>query len=67
MDIIDRFTEEICSICKGECYNGITFIMNRNDGVKCVNYIKDENKITKPEKQLSVTAEKRRPVMKDLI
>lgn len=67
MDIIDRFTEEICSVCKGECYNGITFIMNRNDAVKCVNYIKDETKIKKPIKQLMVTAEKEKPVMKDLV
>ena len=67
MDILDRFTEEICSVCKGECYRGITFIMNRNDAVKCVDYIKDETKIKKPIKQLMVTAEKEKPVMKDLV
>lgn len=67
MDILNRFKEEICIVCKGECYRGITFIMNRNDAVKCVDYIKDETKITKPKKELSVTAEKRKPVMKDLV
>ena len=67
MDILNRFKEEICTICKGECHRGITFIMNRNDAVKCVDYKKDETKIIRPEKQLTVTAEKGKPIMKDLV
>ena len=67
MDILNRFKEEICTVCKGKCYRGITFIMNGNDAVKCVDYKKDEDKIVKPQKELSVTAEKRKPVMKDLL
>ena len=66
-DILKEFIEEICPICKGKCERGITFIMNGDKAVKCVDYVKDETKIDKTEKALYVTAKKSKPVMKDLV
>ena len=66
-EILKEFEDEVCSTCKGECHRGITFIMNENTEVKCVDYIKDETKIKKPEKQLVTTAKQQKPVMRDLV
>ena len=66
-DILKEFEDEVCSTCKGECHRGITFIMNGNTEVKCVDYIKDETKINKPEKQLTTTAKQHKPIMRDLV
>lgn len=66
-EILKEFVEEICSTCKGECYKGITFIIGEEKKVRCVDYVKDETKVKKPEKELNVTAKKSKPVMKDLV
>lgn len=66
-EILKEFVQEICTTCKGECNKGITFIMNEDKAVKCVDYIKDENKIKKAEKDLITTAKHTRPVMKKLV
>ena len=66
-DILKEFVEEICSTCKGKCERGITFIMNGDKAVKCVDYVKDETKIDKTGKPLYSTAKKDKPVMKNLV
>lgn len=66
-EILKEFVNEICSTCKGECHKGITFIMNAVKEVRCVDYVKDESKIKKPQKDLYSTAKKSKPVMRDIV
>lgn len=66
-EILKEFIEEICTTCKGECHKGITFIFGEEKKIKCVDYIKDESKIKKIEKQLTTTAKHTKPVMRDII
>lgn len=40
---------------------------NGNTEVKCVDYVKDETKIKKPEKHLETTAKQHKPIMRDLV
>ena len=66
-EILKEFVNQICSTCKGKCDKGITFIYGEEKAVRCVDYVKDETKIKKIEKDLHVTAKKSKPVMKDLV
>lgn len=66
-EILKEFVEEICSTCKGECHKGITFIIGEEKKVRCVDYVKDETKIKKPEKHLATTAKHTKPVIRDLV
>lgn len=66
-EILKRFVDEICSSCKGECHKGITFIMSEDKAVRCVDYIKDETKVKKLDRELKTTAKKDKPVMRDLV
>ena len=66
-DILKEYVEKVCSTCKGECHKGITFVFGETKKVQCVDYVKDETKVKKPEKELNVTAKKSKPVMKDLV
>ena len=44
MEILDKYIEEKCRICEGECHTGITFIMNSNDAVRCVDFKEKKEK-----------------------
>lgn len=66
-NILKEFVEEVCTTCKGECHKGITFVFGDTKKVQCVDYIKDETKIKKPKKELYSTANKQKPIMKDLV
>lgn len=66
-DILKEYVEKVCSTCKGECHKGITFIFGETKKVQCVDYVKDETKINKSEKDLIVTAKKKRPLMKNIL
>jgi len=46
MEILDKYIEEKCNICEGKCHKGITFVMNSNYAVQCVDFKKKkENKM----------------------
>lgn len=66
-DILKEYVEKVCSTCKGECHKGITFVFGETKKVQCVDYVKDETKVKKPEKQLITTAKHTKPVMRDLV
>lgn len=66
-EILKEYVEKVCSTCKGECHKGITFVFGETKKVQYVDYVKDETKVKKPEKQLITTAKKNKPVMKDLV
>ena len=38
MEILDKYIEEKCKICEGKCHKGITFVMNSNYAVQCVDF-----------------------------
>jgi len=66
-EILKEFVDNVCSICKGKCDKGITFVYSNHKTVKCVDYIKDESKINKLKKELETTAKKEKPLMKGLV
>ena len=66
-EILKEYVEKVCTTCKGECHKGITFIIGEEKKVRCVDYVKDETKIIKTEKQLVTTAKHTKPVMRDLV
>ena len=66
-EILKEYVEKVCTTCKGECHKGITFIIGEEKKVRCVDYVKDETKIIKPEKHLVTTAKHTKPVMRDLV
>ena len=62
--IYEDYAEHICTTCKAEeCGKGICVLQSNHLGVKCVDYIKDETKIKKLEKQLYTTAKQRKSLM----
>lgn len=66
-DILKEYVEKVCSTCKGECHKGITFVFGETKKVQCVDYVKDETKVKKPEKDLIVTGKKKSPLMKNIL
>ena len=64
---LKKFVDEICSTCKGECHKGITFIIGEEKKVRCVDYIKDESKIVKTERNKITTAKREKPIMSNLV
>lgn len=66
-ETLKKFVDEICSTCKGNCDKGITFEIGEDKKVKCVDYVKDKNKVNKPQKKLNVTAKQYKPIMKDIV
>jgi len=65
-DTLKRYRDEICTVCKGECHKGITFIFD-GSGVRCVDYVKDKTKIKKCIENKRTTAKQQRPIMRDLV
>lgn len=69
-DIFEKYVEEVCSTCKAKCNEsnkGIYVVFGEDKKVQCIDYIKDETKIKKPEKQLVTTAKHTKPVMRDIV
>lgn len=65
-DTLKKYREEICTVCKGECHKGITFIFD-GSGVRCVDYVKDKTKIKKHIENKRTTAKQQKPIMRDLV
>ena len=64
--IYEEYAEHICTNCKAEeCTKGICKLVSDHLEVKCVDYIKDETKIKKLEKQLCITGKQYKPLMKE--
>ena len=62
--IYEEYAEHICTICKAEeCTKGICKLVSDHLEVKCVDYVKDETRIKKLEKQLYTTAKQRKSLM----
>lgn len=66
-DLFDEYVEKVCSTCKGICNKGIYIVEGKERSVKCVNYVKDKNKVDKPQKHLKITAKKSKPIMKNIV
>lgn len=66
-DLLKEFVDKVCPTCKSECRRGITFVQDEVRSVRCLDYIKDESKIKKLEKELYSTANKEKPVMRDIV
>lgn len=65
-ETLKRYRDEICTVCKGECHKGITFIFD-GSGVRCVDYVKDKTKIKKRIEIKRTTAKQQKPIMRDLV
>ena len=67
-DIFEEYAEQICKVCKAEeCTKGICKLVSDYLEVKCVDYIRDETKIKKLEKQLYPTARQKIPLMRNIL
>lgn len=65
-NMFEEYVEHICTTCKAEeCEKGICMLQSNHLGVKCVDYVKDETKIKKLEKQLCITGKQYKPLMKE--
>ena len=64
-DIFIDYKEQICQNCKAEvCKRNIMVIYeNKTKTIKCIDYVKDENKIIAPDK-LYIIAKQQRKVMR---
>lgn len=65
-ETLKRYRDEICTVCKGECHKGITFIFD-GSGVRCVDYVKDKTKIKKYERRKMTTAKQQKPIMCNMV
>lgn len=66
-DIFEKYKEEICSVCKGNCTKGICIVYGKCLEVQCVDYEKDETKIKAPPEKLINRAKKQKPLMRNIV
>lgn len=66
-----RYKEEVCSTCKAKCnedFKGICVVHSQNGlGLNCIDYDKDETKIVPNDKNIEVTAKRKKPLMRNII